>query len=114
MMKETITVAEYHALLKTKQPRQAPKQKQESDLVQQFNAVLIPYGWRCGEARLLCDDARSIPPAKRKGAMMNALVMWRTDSAYCAQRVRFVGWLWEVTGWSDAQIAALVERQVSV
>jgi hypothetical protein len=84
-----------------------PAQETESALVRRFNRVLTPYKWRCGECRRPCSDARSRENTGGTVARSNALVMWRTDTAYCAERVRFVGWLWELVGWSDAQIRQL-------
>lgn len=133
-MTETISVAEYNALLRVKKPETAAKPQQESFLVRRFNAVLLPYGWRCGECRRPCSDAHSRENTGSTVARSNCLVMWRTDTVFCAERVRFVGWRWDVewlcevkvcsagqawlwrycilgfAGWSDEMVSALVSE----
>jgi hypothetical protein len=112
-MTETISVTEYRALLKEK-PRTsgAPAQETESVLVRRFNRVLTPYKWRCGECRRPCDDPRSRDNTGNTVARSNCLVIWYEESAYCPNRVRFVGWLWELVGWSDEQIMQLCTPRV--
>jgi hypothetical protein len=112
-MGQTISVSEYRALLKTEKPQQAPKPKQGTKLEQRFNALLLPLGWRVGRARRACDDPRSPSSTGGTTARFNCLVMWQTENARCSERVRFVGWLWDVKGWSDEQVRALVVSEVS-